>query len=212
MWRPEYQQTTDLMTAVAHRELANADQTDDFYRAVWALAQLTECWRSIHAYVASPLAGLIYGLDEIPVDKVLALAPADGIRQLRELRALAEEKLLPHLEQPLYIGPRFWTDNFIKADADLISNGTLIDLKVMLGTLNKRRERVPTIPDLAVRQLLGYTLLDSNHDYKLHSVAIYSARYGDFITWPLDEYLNTLSVKPRHIFDERVDMEILLGL
>ena len=69
------------------------------------------------------------------------------------------------------------------ADADLIVNGPLIEIK-------------STTP-CAIRgdwlwQLLGYVLLDYSDQYRINSVGIYMARQGRLFTWDIEDAIRGL--------------------
>jgi hypothetical protein len=70
------------------------------------------------------------------------------------------------------------------ADADLILDGLLIDVK---GTVAPSRLRKPEF-----YQLLGYALLDYDDEYGIDRLGFYLPRFGRLITWPVGEYLAML--------------------
>jgi hypothetical protein len=74
------------------------------------------------------------------------------------------------------LGPTFAGSELIKADADLIAAGLLLELKtsakLSLG-----------ITDLL--QVIGYALLDFADAYRISELGIFSARYGYLATWEL---------------------------
>jgi hypothetical protein len=69
------------------------------------------------------------------------------------------------------------------ADADLIVDGCLIDLKVV----------TQLHLDSYIYQILGYALLDYNDKYKIREVALYLARHRALLKWTLDELLSKVS-------------------
>lgn len=69
------------------------------------------------------------------------------------------------------------------ADADLIVDGCLIDIKTPIN---------PRIEGRWLHQLLGYTLLDYSDRYHICEVAIYMARQCLMIRWPLDSLVDVL--------------------
>ena len=71
------------------------------------------------------------------------------------------------------------------ADADLIVNGCLIDIK---ATIN------PKIDARWLYQLLGYTLLDYSDRYHIRSVALYMARQQMMLQWSLDDLMTVMAV------------------
>src|SRR5262249_2681307 len=86
------------------------------------------------------------------------------------------------LRQPAILNPTFAGSLDVGgADADLIVNGCLIDIK---------SSKLPGIDPLDLRQLVGYVLLDYDDEYHMQSVGIYKARYGMLVTWPLEQFLS----------------------
>jgi hypothetical protein len=72
----------------------------------------------------------------------------------------------------------------MKADADLIAAGLLLDLK----TESKLSLGVTT-----VFQVIGYALLDFDDAYELTSAGTFSARYAYLATWNVGELLDELA-------------------
>jgi hypothetical protein len=66
------------------------------------------------------------------------------------------------------------------ADADLIIGGCLLDIKTTVK-IGFRSDWL--------YQLLGYVLLDYDNEYCIHEVALYFARQGVLLRWPLDKFL-----------------------
>lgn len=93
-----------------------------------------------------------------------------------------------HLSQPFVLNPTFAGSNDVGgADADLIVDGCLIELKASVK---------PEIRTEWLRQLAGYLLLDYDDEYKIKALSIYMARQGALFTWPVDEFLQKLSSDP----------------
>jgi len=83
-----------------------------------------------------------------------------------------------------YLNPTFDGSKDIGgADADLVVDGCLIDLKVV----------TQLHMDDYILQLLGYALLDYNDKYKIRDIALYLARHRMMLRWPLEELLSQLS-------------------
>ena len=80
---------------------------------------------------------------------------------------------------PTFLGSRFIGG----ADADLILNSCLIDIKTTIE---------PRIQNRTLYQLLGYVLLDYNNEYEIDEVGIYFARQGVTLRWPLARLLDNL--------------------
>lgn len=109
-------------------------------RGCWALALLSEFYR------AGPIAagnGPLGRLDPVDPIDLLSLAPAAAIDQLIQLRRVLEDVLLPDLaiRSGLWaLGPTFTGSRLIKADADVIAAGLLLDLKTSQGVEAGRRQ------------------------------------------------------------------------
>ncbi|WP_340537781.1 hypothetical protein [Nocardioides sp. GXZ039] len=192
------------------RDAVGRGDGDLLARACWALALCTEVYR-VGVRRASPLWGLLER-DRFTASALLALAPADAVRQLAELRDVAAGRLLPHLSAPYALGPTFDGSRLCAADADLIADGLLLDLKTRLGAKNPRTgRRSDGLPRLDVYQLLGYTFFDHSDDYRIDAIGIYSARYGALVTWPLQHALDVLAGEPVDVRAARERVWELLG-
>jgi hypothetical protein len=129
-----------------------------------------------------------------------------------ELRALAETQLLPHLSPPFALGPTFDGSKYCQADADLIADGMLLDIKTRLGAKNRRTgARSESLARTDIHQIIGYALFDRSDRYHIDTVGIYSARYGSLITWKLAEVLDSLAGEPVDLAHERATVWQLLG-
>ena len=80
---------------------------------------------------------------------------------------------LPHSLNPNFDGSL----DIGGADADLIVEGTLIDIK---ATITQKIR-----PDW-LWQLLGYVLLDYSDRHRINSIGLYMARQGIFFQWDLE--------------------------
>ncbi len=195
----------------AHTSMTGADDADVLARASWALALCTEVCRVGGVLPGSPLAVLLQQR-EFTARALLALAPGGAIRQLRELHKVAEERLLPTIlpATRLDLGPTFDGSTLCPADADLIHDGRLLDIKTHLGTPNKRTGvRSGGLSLIDLYQVLAYALFDRSDAYALRSLGIYSARYGALVTWPLFEALESMAGDSIDVAAER---EVVWGL
>ncbi len=199
--RPDYVAAIEEVIRHGGEGAAGATEPTELDRACWVLALCTEVYRA-GLYPGSPLAHLI-DQDTFTPDVLLSLVPADGLRQMAELRALAQDQLLPHLSTPLYLGPTFDASQLCPADADLISNGLLLDLKTAVKGNALSRE------DLY--QLLGYALFDHSNAYGIDRIGIYSARFGTLIAWDLLPTMEVLASGPVSLAAEREEVWFLLG-
>ncbi len=155
-------------------------------RACWVLALLTEVFRRGPMVAAMGPLGRFQGRRP-SADELLALAPSAALSQLAAFRRVFETALLPQLrarEGRWLLGPTFVGSALIRADADLIVAGLLLDLKtsakLSLGIEN-------------VLQVLGYALLDFDDEYALAELGIFSARYAYLATWDLGALLEELA-------------------
>ncbi|OYN96240.1 hypothetical protein CGZ96_13320 [Enemella evansiae] len=178
-------------------------------RACWVLALTTEVYR-VGLWRGSALDGLLRA-DRFRTPELLGLAGADAIEQLVALQGLAERELLPRLRPPYRLGPTFTGSEFCAADADLIAGGVLIDIKTRLGVRDpKTGVRSDRLSLADVYQLLGYLLFDRDDAYRITDLAIYSARYGALIGWPVVEALQTLAGEPVDLPEVRAEVWSLL--
>ncbi len=92
----------------------------------------------------------------------------------------------PQTPSPWWSNPTFAGSHDVNgADADLIVDGCLIDIKTTIDPTRLDREWV--------YQLLGYVLLDYYDWYGLNTIGIYLARQGRLIRWSLTEWLPILT-------------------
>lgn len=153
-------------------------------RACCALALLTEMYRNPAAAMMGPL-GRFQGR-RASATALLDLAPATALGQLAAFREVFESQLLPRLARHgrWILGADFAGSALMKADADVIAAGLLLDLK----TDSKLSLGVTTM-----FQVLGYALLDFDDAYQLTEVGIFAARYAYLATWNLGALLDELA-------------------
>lgn len=127
-WRPVHALITQQVIAVAHDAQADRATDDDFYKAVWVLAELGAVIRSGPSNPDGKLEraiGVVSGFDAL-----LDITPAEGIRQLRELEAVAAEQSYPYLQEPLTLSASFpAVQEVVQAESDVIAGGVLLDYK-----------------------------------------------------------------------------------
>ena len=187
----------------------SSDAPEPLLRASWALALATEVYRR-GLTPGSPLA-LLASRGEFTGPNLLALAPDDALEQLQALQRVARERFYPTVrpDATLALGPTFDCSRLCSADADLIADGCLLDIKTHLGSKTKTgRSDLLNLAD--VYQLLGYALFDRNDSYRIHDVGIYSARYGHLVRWSLPHFLATLAGHPVDLKVERETVWALL--
>ncbi|HEY0737227.1 MAG TPA: hypothetical protein VGD69_20080, partial [Herpetosiphonaceae bacterium] len=119
------------------------------------------------------------------MSKLLAIPQPSWISDLCTLSWQFYDRYHALLSQPAILNPTFDGSADVNgADADLIVNGCLIEIKT---------SKNPQVKSEWLYQLLGYTLLDYTDRYHLSEVAIYMARQGILLRWTLDEVLNLMA-------------------
>lgn len=123
--------------------------------------------------------------------EVLDLVPDHLIEQLVRLAAVSEDRLIRAFPSDCHIlsGCRL-SRRPIAADADLVLDDVLLELKCTTGNRRATGRTFTLGPDL-VRQLIGYLLLDENDRLQAHRVGVYAARFGLLWTMEADELLTT---------------------
>lgn len=101
------------------------------------------------------------------------------------------------------MGPTFAGSRLIRADADLIAAGLLIELKTNLGSRRADGSRQASLDGQTVLQLLGYILLDLPDEFAIKEMSVYNARYEHLAIWPLTQVLNDLAGRPIDLAEER---------
>lgn len=162
-------------------------------RGCWALCLLTELSRGVPPE-SSPLAEL--DARTVTGQDLLCLASIPALEQLAALRTQAEHTLLPFLPgQPgtWAVGPTFEGSTLMNADADLILDGTLVEIKTTLGTRRADGTYYAALNSQTLFQLLGYVLLDFGDAFSINELALFNARYGHLATWELHVLLDKLA-------------------
>jgi hypothetical protein len=72
----------------------------------------------------------------------------------------------------------------VSADADLIIDGRLVDLKCTVQ---------PRLTQLALWQLISYLLLDQDDKYRISGLGFYMARQRRWVTWPAEHLVARLA-------------------
>lgn len=177
---------SDGQVELRMRPAAFAGRGDQWWaRVCYALALLVELYRAA-AVEHSRLMSLHR---RSRATDLLALATDAEVTDLITLRDLALERLLPALPAgEAATGITFDGSADLKADADLIVGGLLIDFKAGQG--GKPRAdgtRAATLERTDLDQLLGYTLMDYSDTYGLRMVGVYAVRFGYLRTWTIAE-------------------------
>ena len=111
-----------------------------------------------------------------------------GLDQLAGFRHVFSTILIPQLAArrgTWALGPTFTGSALIKADADLIAAGLLLDLKTSA--------KKPSLGVTDLLQVIGYALLDFDDEYRLDALGIFSARYAYLAIWELPALLSELA-------------------
>ena len=162
--------------AAAERELA---------RHCFGLGLFEEVWRTGNVAPGSLLHTIGPATSTA---QILARIPDDWVEDLAQLAKLFLTVFGDRLGRPAVLNPVFAQSTSVGgADADLISDGTLLEIKT---TIN------PRIDGAWIRQLLGYLLLDTHGEFAISSIGLYLARQGRLLTWPLPEALEILTGRP----------------
>ena len=163
----------------AGRLLALPDE-DLLARYCYVLGLFEMFYRSTHT--ADPI-GVPAGRQN--VEALLASVPEGIVRDLVALAALFFDRFHDLLQKPVILNPTFaGSEDVGGADADLIIDGTLYELKT---TKNNKLEPA------WLRQLVGYLLLDYNDELRIRGLGFYFVRHGQIMTWSVEELLSTLS-------------------
>lgn len=150
-------------------------------RYCFVLGLLEEAFRS-HRYMDGPL---LVPTPKRSTEELLAIAEDTWIADLCAMATLFYDRYSHLLSQPVVLNPTFTGSRDVGgADADLIVDGCLIDIKASVQ---------PKIDPGWLRQLAGYALLDYTDERRIHSVGIYMARQGILLTWPLADFFYLLT-------------------
>jgi hypothetical protein len=166
--------------APVRRTLSPVDE-DELCRYCYVLGWFEELYRAGLA-IRSPLFTLTHGAT---VADLLALPDQLWIGDICQLSA-AFAVSLPELDgERVVLNPIFAGSGDIGgADADLIIDGCLIDIKTTIDPkFSKRR---------LLYQLLGYALLDYNDEFAIDAVGVYLSRQALFVRFELQPLLMTL--------------------
>jgi hypothetical protein len=172
------------------------------HRACWALALLSEVYRSSGmALAGGPLAGL----KDDSADALLAVASPAALEQLEALRNVLEGVLVPELASwpgRWALGPTLAGSELMNGDADLIAAGLLLELKVSA--------KAASLSVTDAWQMIGYALMDYTDEFGITTVARFSARYAYLATWNLESLLSQLAGKQLSVADVRAEFRELL--
>ncbi len=150
-------------------------------RFCYVLALFEEVYRS----GLSEDSPLLVPTPKASVDELLAISEGGWIDDLCALSTVFYDNYHHLLTQPHVLNPTFSGSRDVGgADADLVVDGCLIDIKTSI---------TPQIKAKYLYQLAGYLLLDYDDKLQVDSVGIYMARQGILFTWPVVEFLHLLT-------------------
>jgi hypothetical protein len=202
------------MASDAASEARTAPAPETLLRAAWVFALCTELYRLGTIPPGSPLEA-VWHEDRFTADNLMALAPTNCLEQLRDMHALAITNLYAHLPNPaaqVALGPTFSASSLCAADADMIVDGCLLEMKTRQGRADRKTGiRRDDLPATDLYQLLGYLLFDHGDKYRITSVGYYSARYGTLIRWPVQDFTSAMAGRPVDVTEERERVWLLLG-
>lgn len=117
--------------------------------------------------------------------ELLAISQQSWIDDLCALFRLFYNRQAHLLSRPSVLNPTFAGSTDVGgADADLIVDGCLIDIKTT---------KQSAVDSEWIRQIAGYLLLDYHDIYRLNSVGLYLARHGMLLSWPVEHFVQTLT-------------------
>ncbi len=118
--------------------------------------------------------------------ELIAQPPNNETHDLMRLIQIFFENALPYWPKKMInLNPSFEGSLDVGgADADMILDGCLYEIKC-IAELNKAAQYI--------RQLAGYVLLDYSDKLQIQAVGFYLARYGCFVSWPIEEFFRRLT-------------------
>jgi len=161
-----------------------------------ALAYFEQFFRAtLRSLMASPL---LYPTPRRTVEEVLTLAQDSWLDDLCALSWTFYECCRELIGRPVILNPTFQgSEDVGGADADLIVDGCLIDIKTTTRV---------EIRSVWLWQLLGYALLDYSNEYGIRAVGLYLARQGLLLRWPLRELMALLSGRRQNVAKLRQEL------
>lgn len=164
-------------------------------RMVVILARFEQYLRAgptVLSHLAEPLSTHREDLDEL----ALALTNEPSMRDLDALgRITIEDHLSIRDARELAIGPTFAQSAALGgADADLIYDGTLLDLKSSSQARIVGRDEV--------WQLVGYLLADTDNRYKISHLGFAALRRRRSISWPAEDLISQLTAGQPHTVEQ----------
>jgi len=164
---------------VGRRLEPEAERTLDRYCIVLSLFE--QVYRS-DAYLQGPL---MQPTVKHTVEALLAIPQESWVDDLGVLFTQFYNRHHSLLSKPHILNPTFIGSAYVGgADADLVVDGCLIDIKT---------STFPQIKAEYLHQLAGYLLLDFDDKLHIDAVGIYMARQGELVQWPALDFLHELT-------------------
>jgi len=171
--------TLQTIQPVRRRLDAKAEHLLDRYCVV--LSFFEQVFRS-DAYLQGPL---MQPTVKQSVEELLTIPQDSWLDDLSQMFNLFYARYHDLLSRLYILNPTFAGSFDIGgADADLVVDGCLIDIKASIS---------PQIKAEYLYQLAGYLLLDYDDQLHMNAVGIYMARQGMLFTWPVAEFLRQLT-------------------
>ncbi len=172
-----------------NRRLSKNDE-DEINRYCFALSQLEAVARGGESGIFQD------GVEDVEsVEAILNYAEQSWIDDLRNLSWRFYDRYNHVLSLPRMLNPVFEGSIDVGgADADLIIGQTLLEIKTVKYWKIQSQS--------ALRQLLGYVLLDYSDQYKIKRIGMYMARQGVMLRWDLDTAIRSMSSGKSGSLDE----------
>lgn len=124
--------------------------------------------------------------DALTTEAFLAIPEQPWVDDLCQLSWAFYEVSADRLGSPVILNPVFAGSSDVGgADADLVLEGCLLEIKTALDLKRSRPEWF--------YQLLGYVLLDYEDAHKITDLGFYLARQATYVRWPLEDFLETMA-------------------
>lgn len=190
--------TIASLAATTSRGEPSDDVEDHLARAALVLAQLETVQRS-HLPPDPASTGIAKGAS---VEAMLATQDARAVDDVIALSRAARDPLARFVNRSAVLNPTFsWSNRVGGADADLIVDGCLLELKTSCDT---------GLTGEVARQLLGYILLDGDDRYQIRDLAVFYARRPQVLRWPVAEFVDACSARSVGVAVLRAEVNALL--
>lgn len=174
------------------------DVEDHLARAALVLAQL-ETVQRCHLPPDPASTGIAVS---VSVEAMMATQDARAVDDVIALCRAARDPLASFVNRSAVLNPTFsWSNRIGGADADLIVEGCLLELKTSSDT---------GLTGEVARQLLGYVLLDGDDYHQIRDLAVFYARRPQVLRWPLAEFVHACAARAIDVAVLRAEVNALL--